>query len=277
MNVFISWSGTRSRRVAELLRIWIKDVIQATNPWVSSADISSGTVWFTEITKQLDATTQGILCLTSENKDKPWILFEAGALARGFNTSRLYTLRVDLNEGDITPPLSQFNHNEPTKESMLKLLLDINATLPDDIRLEKELLERGFNTNWPRFEFEFNKIIAETLVSATLESPKPNSDELLLEVLGSIRAIEKRIRDIETVHPQTGPSLSYPSSKSEIKKQWENKKWQPENMVAMIWEIKGLHADRLQVGEIIEKIVEAYPDFTRNEIQHIVTTDLYGV
>jgi hypothetical protein len=49
MNIFISWSGERSKRVAELLRTWTQCVIQAIEPFVSSEDLDRGTLWFTEI------------------------------------------------------------------------------------------------------------------------------------------------------------------------------------------------------------------------------------
>ena len=88
MKVFISWSGERSKQVAEVLNDWIQCVIQAVDPWMSSKDIDRGALWFSEITDQLANTSIGIICLTKENKTKPWILFEAGALAKGLSSSR---------------------------------------------------------------------------------------------------------------------------------------------------------------------------------------------
>jgi hypothetical protein len=73
MNIFISWSGERSRAVGDLLDDWLQCVIQALNPWMSSKDIDRGALWFSEITNQLKDTTLGIICLTKENLNKPWI------------------------------------------------------------------------------------------------------------------------------------------------------------------------------------------------------------
>ena len=39
MDVFISWSGERSRAAAEALRGWLPKIINAIKPWLSSADI----------------------------------------------------------------------------------------------------------------------------------------------------------------------------------------------------------------------------------------------
>lgn len=81
MKVFLSWSGERSRLVATLLDEWLRCVLQAIRPWISTKDIDRGSLWFSEIQDQLQDVTTGIICLTQENKEKPWILFEAGALA----------------------------------------------------------------------------------------------------------------------------------------------------------------------------------------------------
>jgi hypothetical protein len=79
MTVFISCSGPLSTKVAELLAAWLPDVIQGVETWLYSEDIEKGSRWPEEFNKAL-ATTVGILCVTRENKNAPWLLFEAGAL-----------------------------------------------------------------------------------------------------------------------------------------------------------------------------------------------------
>ena len=53
MDVFISWSGDRSKYVAECLKTWLKRVIQMVSPWVSSENILAGARWNAEVTKHL--------------------------------------------------------------------------------------------------------------------------------------------------------------------------------------------------------------------------------
>ena len=110
MKIFISWSGERSQKIAELFKDWIQCVIQAAKPWISSHDVDRGALWYTEISKTLADSQFGILCLTPENKTEPWILFEAGALAKGIEENRVCTLLIDLKNTDIGNPLAQSHY-----------------------------------------------------------------------------------------------------------------------------------------------------------------------
>ena len=80
MNVFISWSGKLSEDVASLLNEWLPSAIPGTKTWLSKKDIEKGAIWFGDIEKELKDTSVGIICLTRENINRPWILFEAGGL-----------------------------------------------------------------------------------------------------------------------------------------------------------------------------------------------------
>ncbi|MFT6334809.1 MAG: hypothetical protein ACJATI_001555 [Halioglobus sp.] len=68
--------------MAILLKEWLPLVLQATKPWISSEDIDRGSLWFSEISKELEATQHGIVCLSAANLQSPWIFFESGALAK---------------------------------------------------------------------------------------------------------------------------------------------------------------------------------------------------
>jgi hypothetical protein len=80
MKVFISWSGSLSKSVAEKLRPWMREIIQGLEPFVSSLDIQKGNLWLTELMNELEGSSIGIICLTKENLNSKWLLFEAGAL-----------------------------------------------------------------------------------------------------------------------------------------------------------------------------------------------------
>jgi TIR domain len=71
MKVFISWSGLRSQAVAQTLRSWLKDVIQALDPWISVEDINKGQQWGPSLAEELESTHAGVICLTPENLTAP--------------------------------------------------------------------------------------------------------------------------------------------------------------------------------------------------------------
>ena len=78
-NVFIRWSGPRSKSAAEALKDWLPTILQTARPWMSATDIEKGTRWREEFAAALDTMKAGIICLTPENLAAEWLLFEAGA------------------------------------------------------------------------------------------------------------------------------------------------------------------------------------------------------
>lgn len=54
MDIFISWSGERSKALAEALRSWLPKVIQNLNPWISVSDIEKGARWLIDISEKLE-------------------------------------------------------------------------------------------------------------------------------------------------------------------------------------------------------------------------------
>lgn len=192
MNVFISWSGERSLQVAKLLRSWLKCVLQATNPWISSDNIERGTMWFQDISESLNNCSIGILCLTKDNRNAPWILFEAGGLLKGLSTNRVCTFLIDLEPKDIEPPLSQFNHTLPTREGLFQLISTLNNHL-DHNKLDETTLSKVFQTYWASFEEEFLQILEKTKEKQADESVRTEND-LLTEILYTVRSMNQQFK-----------------------------------------------------------------------------------
>lgn len=209
MKVFLSWSGLRSKEVANLLSDWLCCVIQAARPWISTRDLDRGSLWFGEINDQLKDTTVGIICLTQENKGRPWILFEAGALAKGLSTSRVCTLLIDLEPKDIEDPLAQFNHTFPNRESVLGLVKTLNSTLATSA-LDSRILDQVFETYWPQFENKFSEIL-KTTEQAVATKPRPKED-VMSEILENTRMLNSRIRRLEQDQERSRRESEIPSS-----------------------------------------------------------------
>src|ERR1051325_4112221 len=148
MKVFISWSGVKSEALARALKQWIPDVIQTVEPWMSKTDIDAGARWNKEINNALAETKFGIICLTKANFDAPWILFEAGALAKTITESFVCPYLIDLDPADLPKgPLSQFQAMRADKIGTQDLISTINKAMKDDA-LSAPRLERAFELWW---------------------------------------------------------------------------------------------------------------------------------
>jgi len=193
MKIFISWSGGLSERVAKLFNEWIPCVLQAVRPWVSS-EIDRGAVWLPEIEQQLAESRVGIFCVTKENKEAPWLLFEAGALRKGLAKNLVMTFLIDLQDTDIRGPLQYFNHTRPDRNGVRQLVGTINSALT--VPLERQTLERVFETFWSGFENDFAEIL-KCAPPSEASAPLDRNEEMLTEVLSSVRQLSARVNRIE--------------------------------------------------------------------------------
>jgi hypothetical protein len=74
------------------------------------------------VAKELEASSFGIICVTRENVQTPWVLFEAGALAKSLEGARVIPLLLDLDFRDITGPLAQFQAKKVEKPGVEEVI-----------------------------------------------------------------------------------------------------------------------------------------------------------
>lgn len=158
MNVFLSWSGDTSKKIAEVLKNWLPSVIQMLKPFYSPDDISKGKRWSNEISEKLSDCDFGILIMTRENLSAPWIMFEGGALSKNISSGRVCTLLFGIKDTDIQGPLSIFQNTKFSRTDVYKLLSDINKYLAEKA-IDNQVLNTVFDKMWPDFESEINSIL----------------------------------------------------------------------------------------------------------------------
>lgn len=151
MKIFLSWSEERSKFIAEALRNWLPNVIQLIEPWMSKEDIKSGGRWSPEIMTQLEASKFGIICLTPENQNNPWIMFESGALSKTIAQTFVCPLLFEMNPSEIVGPLSQFQANQFDKDGLFRIINSINEALGVQ-GLKKDKLDETYSVWWPQLE-----------------------------------------------------------------------------------------------------------------------------
>lgn len=181
MQVFISWSGERSKLMAEALRGWLPKVIQSLSPWMSDQDIGAGARWLSEVSASLNSTSVGLICITPENQHNPWLLFEAGALSKTIEQTCVCPLVFEMKPGQINGPLTQFQANSIDRQGVGKVLSTINEQLGDR-RIDRQQLDEIIDVWWPKLE---EKLL--TIPAAPTATIVRTTDDQLEELLSLAR------------------------------------------------------------------------------------------
>ena len=187
MKVFISWSGQHSKKLGEVLRDWLPNVLQLVTPYFTPSDIEKGTRWSTDIAKELSESKIGILCVTRENIHNDWLLFEAGALSKSLEKSHVCPVLFGITNTDLDDPLKQFQTTVFEKGDMQRLLGVVNGQIGEN-KLPAKTLETVFEKWWPDLEQNINQILAEV---GEPEEPVRSDRELLEEILQLSRAASR--------------------------------------------------------------------------------------
>ena len=205
MKVFISWSGDRSKAIAEELRDWLPTIVQSLEPFLSTQDVPVGGRGLNVLASELQECSFGILCLTQENKQGQWIHFEAGALSKVIEASRVVPLLLDLKVSDLTGPLVQFQaiaiEDRNGVFALIKALAEQSSP-----PIAESRLQRLFDKLWPELEEK----VSQLKVAAASE-PKQDARserEILEEVLLLSRKTERQMSRVITAQAGGGASSS---------------------------------------------------------------------
>jgi hypothetical protein len=190
MQIFLSWSGPRSKHIALAFKSWLGLVIQSLEPWISP-DIEKGARWNEELSGRLESSKIGIICLTKDNLSSPWILFEAGALSK-VKADYVCTFLFDIKPADIVFPLAQFQHTENTKDDIFKLITTINGLSPKatEKKLGDSVIKTSFDTYWKQFEEQLEKTPP---LKAQGEEPVRSVSDMFQEILGTLRMMDRTV------------------------------------------------------------------------------------
>jgi hypothetical protein len=199
MKVLISWSGERSRQIAIALHTFLKQVIHATDPWMSDKDIGAGSFWPQELWEQLATAEAGIICLMPENLDAKWLHFEGGAIAKVTGKSCACPFLFDVKQSEIQGPLSflQCKHADK-KEDVESMIQAIYEKLKEK-QLTAEQLKDSFVAFWPKLDKRL-KQIRETEAPQTQKKQRP-ADEVMEDMLAGIRDLQNQVSNLQPAIP----------------------------------------------------------------------------
>lgn len=158
---------------------------------MSDASIDAGQRWGIAVAKELEASNYGIICVTRENLNAPWVLFEAGALAKSLEDSQVIPLLLDLDIKDISGPLAQFHAKKAEKDGIEEVVHSINKAASHAV--PEARAKSLFDALWPQLEAQIGAIPKPTTTTA---KPKRPTDEVMEELVAGIRSVELRVREM---------------------------------------------------------------------------------
>lgn len=203
MEVFLSWSGNFSKKLAEQFRDWLPLVLQDLDPFMSDRDLLLGSRWNESINKHLDSSSVGLLIVTPDNISSPWLNYEAGALTKALKNETKIIPIIFGNEEPSTilvdSPLKQFQSvTFPDRNGIFKLIENLNSNLDDS--LNEDSLRKTFDKWWPEVDKSLEKISKDFKnKGVTKKSPNDStssksnsnnmSNELLVRVAQNVDAL----------------------------------------------------------------------------------------
>lgn len=214
MDIFLSWSGDKSRKAAESFRDWLPNVIQALKPYFTPNDINKGQRWSQDLSNKLDSSQFGLILLTTENLNAPWILFEAGALSKNIGVSSVCPILLDLKTTDLSGPLAQFQASIFNKVQIFKVIESINTKL-ENSALPDKTLEIVFNKWWPDLEGRIQNILNEDV---SVKNEVRTERELIEDTLRLVRRLSYSSFESKDIYEKlTYMPVSYDEDSKTIK------------------------------------------------------------
>lgn len=270
MKVFISWSGAISHRVAIVLRDWLPSVIQNIEPYVSSEDIDKGARWSTDIAGELHASTYGLICLTKENLNAPWINFEAGALGKSIDKARVSPFLFRIKRSEVEGPILQFQSTIFERDDVLKLLKSINDACGGE-GLEALRLEKSFEVWWPQLEKLLGEIPAEQQALAPQESeeaPAAEISRVLEEILELTRNNHKLLRSPDALLPPDYVQHVLRKSSRRDEANIESRGFEGQIHPGAVRDLVEVHREVLKLLGTARPELDRYPLYT--ELMHLI-------
>ena len=149
MNIFLSWSGARSKCAAQAFSGFFSQFFFWDTPVIYlSTSTEKGVYWDEKLEKALDEADFGVLFLTRENcgNPSPWMMYEAGVLSRtagpkGIDSAKrryVMTFLLDGSASDIPSPVSRMQSAVFDKSDIIEMayrmyiLYEKKSGMPED-------------------------------------------------------------------------------------------------------------------------------------------------
>jgi hypothetical protein len=189
-GVFVSWSKEPSAVIARLLQPFLEDVLGTATIFMSQS-MDAGTRWSMEIPQRLQDCNAGLIIVTPGNCREPWLHFEAGALSKQIDESRVIPLLcASATVGDVQgTPLSLFQSRTLDHDGLLSVCVLFGTAFG----ISEETVRRRFEKSWSDLDTAVAKVAkASTPAARTLELPDLMA--VLERISAQVTSIEGAVR-----------------------------------------------------------------------------------
>lgn len=90
----------------------------------------------------LEESSAAVICVTPENRNSEWILFESGAVAKQFDRARVIPVLIDGSPEDLPIPLRQFQAVSWSESGLVRIAESLNEALGKHQARASELAAR---------------------------------------------------------------------------------------------------------------------------------------
>lgn len=140
MHMFLSWSGKTSEKVAKRLQAWFGEFVPEFKIYFSP-DTPAGSVWSEGLRSALHEAAFAVLVVTPDNREQPWLMWEAGSLCNLQPSIRVVPFLFHLDEEDIPEPLrvqqcvryaGNEAHDKSAINALVKSMLEASDFTPSE-------------------------------------------------------------------------------------------------------------------------------------------------
>lgn len=190
-EVFFSWSGDKSKEIALKFQDLFKHVFEpAVTSFMSARDIGVGRRSLDVLFSKLEQCNYGVCFVDAENARAPWIQFEAGALSKLIDTSRVMVLSLDGNVQSLEgTPLNEFQHKLFNKDDIKSIFEGII----ESYKLEKsrDIIIQRFDGEWDNFYRNAQIILEKGEEQKKVETDEDGKLDIIMKMLVGVQNLLK--------------------------------------------------------------------------------------
>jgi len=145
------------------------------NAWISDREADPSQRCALAFSRELATSHFGIICLTEENLQSPWILYEAGAMVRSLKAG-VVPLLFGVKPDDMKGPLAQFQCIEVNGAGIERLVSDLYDSGKSALHARQKHLV--FSLLWPILDERLHDLVEQTMHGRRIQCTADILDDL---------------------------------------------------------------------------------------------------